>query len=152
MLRKIRKWLFTRKEHREDLKVCKSYWDKDIKVICDTLAYWDNEGAYHQWIPFIKGMPYAFGRPLTNMYAKSMSVTVVNGLGINNLLYALVFFDASGRGNIKVYPLLVFCSHKRGVWAQPVHSEASLVALVGEKQYAYIRKNSRINWNMAEIV
>lgn len=150
MLRKIRKWFADRKEHRADLKVCKSYWDKDIKVICDTLAYWDSSA--HRYIPFIKGMPYAFGRPLTHMGAKSMSVTVVDGFGINNLLFTLVFFDASGMGNIKVFPLLVFCSHKRGVWTQPVHSEASLVALVGEKQYAYIRKNSRINWNMAEIV
>ena len=38
MLRKIRKWFADRKEHRADLKVCKSYWDKDIKVICDTLG------------------------------------------------------------------------------------------------------------------
>lgn len=152
MLKRIIKWLATRKEHREDLKVCKSYWRKDVKVIGDTLAYWDDEGEYHQWIPFIKGMPYAFGRPLTNMYAKSMSVTVVNGLGINNLLYALVFFDASVIGHTKVFPLLVLCSHKRGIWTQPVHSAESLLALVGKKQYALIRRNSRLNWNMAEIV
>ena len=150
MLKRIIKWLATRKEHRADLKVCKTYWDKDIRVLCDTLAYWDDSA--HRYIPFIKGMPYSWGRPLTNMSAKRLSVTVVDGFGINNLLFTLVFYDASGRSNIKVYPLLVFCSHKRGVWTQPVHSEASLVALVGEKQYAYIRKNSRINWNMAEIV
>ncbi|MBR4792426.1 MAG: hypothetical protein IK038_02065 [Bacteroidaceae bacterium] len=152
MLKRIIKWLATRKEHREDFKVCKSYWRKDVKVIGDTLAYWDDEGAYHQWIPFIKGMPYAFGRPITNMRAKSMSVTVVNGLGINNLLYALVFFDASVIGNTKVFPLLILCSHKRGIWTQPVHSAESLLALVGKKQNALIRRNSRLNWNMAEIV
>lgn len=128
MLRKIRKWLADKIEHKENLATCKTYWRKDVKVIGDTLAYWDDEGEYHQWVPFIKGMPYAFGRPITNMRAKSMSVTVVDGFGINNLLFALVFFDASGMGNIKVFPLLVFCSHKRGVWTQPVHSEASLVA------------------------
>ena len=151
MLRRIRKWFADRKEHREDLKVCKSYWNKDIKVICDTLAYWDD--AAHKWIPFIKGMPYSFGRPMIQMGAKSMSVTVVDGFGINNLLFTLVFYDDHRDfGNILVYPLLVFCSKNRGVWTQPVHSEASLVALVGEKQYAYIRRNSRINWNMVEIV
>lgn len=150
MLRKIRKWLADKIEHRKDLATCKTYWDKDIKVICDTLAYW--EDSAHRWIPFIKGMSYSWGNPMTNMSAKSMSVTVVDGFGINNLLFTLVFYDASGRGNIRVYPLLVFCSHKRGVWTQPVHSEASLVALVGEKQFVYIRRNSRINWNMVKIV
>ena len=153
MLKRIIKWLADRKEHREDLKVCKSYWDKDVKVIGDTLAYWDNEGVYHQWVPFIKGMPYAFGRPITNMRAKSMSVSVVGGLGINNLLFALMFYDDHRSFcNISVYPLLVFCSKKKGIGIQPIHSAESLLALVGKKQYALIRRNSRLNWNMAEIV
>lgn len=152
MLRKIRKWLADKIEHRENLVTCKTYWNKDVKVIGDTLAYWDNEGAYHQWVPFVKGMPYAFGRPLTNMYAKSMSVTVVDGLGINNLLFALMFYNDHSFGSIKVYPLLVFCSRHKGLWLQPVHSVESLLAVVGNKQYAHIRKASRLNWNMAEIV
>ena len=153
MLKRIIKWFATRKEHREDLKVCKTYWRKDVRVIGDTLAYWDDGGVYHQWVPFIKGMPYAFSRPLTNMYAKGMSVSVVAGLGINNLLFALMFYDDHRSFcNISVYPLLVLCSHKRGIWTQPVHSAESLLALVGKKQYALIRRNSRLNWNMAEIV
>ena len=153
MLRKIRKWLADKIEHRENLATCKTYWRKDVKVIGDTLAYWDNEGEYHQWVPFIKGMPYAFGRPITNMRAKRLSVITVDGLGINNLLFALMFYnDHRDFGNIKVYPLLVFCSKKKGIWTQPVHSAESLLALVGKKQYAFIRRNSRLNWNMAEIV
>ena len=153
MLKRIIKWFADRKERRADLATCKTYWRKDVKVIDDTLAYWDDEGAYPQWIPFIKGMPYAFGRPLTNMYAKSMSVSVVAGLGINNLLFALMFYDDHRSFcNISVYPLLVFCSKKKGIWTQPVHSAESLLALVGKKQYALIRRNSRLNWNMAEIV
>ena len=153
MLGKIRKWCADKIERRENLETCKTYWRKDVKVIGDTLACWVDEGEYHQWIPFIKGMPYAFGLPITNMRAKSMSVSVMGGLGINNLLYALMFYDDHRDfGNIPVYPLLVFCSKKRGIWTQPVHSAESLLALVGKKQYALIRRKFRLNWNMVEIV
>ena len=149
MLKKIRRWLANRKEHRQTLKVCRSYWNKHvIQVQGNTLSYW--EDSISSWVPLVKEIPYSYFPGSTG--PQNMDMAVMEGLGINNLLYAIIFHKEGNCGEIKVYPLLVFCSSARGVWMQPVHSAEALLAVIGKKQYAHIRKHSRINWDMAEIM
>ena len=119
------------------------YKAKDVRVIQNTLACWDDNEK--KWVKILDNLPYSFGK-------SSVTVIYMTGskFGSIRLLFCLLFRDNAGWQQ-EVHPVLVYSNKDQSLFFEQVHSREDLIGYVGKRNFKRIYSLSRLNWRMCYI-